>query len=68
MKYIGAHVSITGGVSNAPVKAHTIGAKAFALFTGSSSRWVSKEISQKRQTNLKRIATSWDFPRRNLTT
>lgn len=35
MKYIGAHVSITGGVSNAPVKAHTIGAKAFALFTGS---------------------------------
>ena len=53
MKYIGAHVSITGGVSNAPVKAHTIGAKAFALFTGSSSRWVSKEISPKEADKFK---------------
>lgn len=42
MKYIGAHVSVEGGVSNAPVEAHAIGAKAFALFTGSSSRWSSK--------------------------
>ncbi|MDE5663905.1 MAG: deoxyribonuclease IV [Muribaculaceae bacterium] len=45
MKYIGAHVSISGGVANAPLNAHEIGAKAFALFTGSSSRWVSKAIS-----------------------
>lgn len=44
MKYIGAHVSISGGISNAPLEAAAIGAKAFALFTGSSSRWVSKEI------------------------
>ena len=35
MKYIGAHVSTVGGVANAPVNAHAIGAKAFALFTGS---------------------------------
>ena len=47
MKYIGAHVSVAGGVSKAPVEANAIGAKAFALFTGSSSRWVSKEIPQK---------------------
>ena len=47
MKYIGAHVSVSGGVSNAPLKAAAIGAKAFALFTGSSSRWVSKNISDK---------------------
>lgn len=33
MKYIGAHVSAQGGVENAPVNAHEIGAKAFALFT-----------------------------------
>lgn len=45
MKYIGAHVSVAGGMANAPVRAHAIGAKAFALFTGSSNRWVSKEIS-----------------------
>ncbi len=45
MKYIGAHVSVAGGVSNAPINAEAIGAKAFALFTGSSSRWTSKPIS-----------------------
>jgi deoxyribonuclease-4 len=27
MKYIGAHVSASGGVENAPVNAHDIGAK-----------------------------------------
>lgn len=45
MKYIGAHVSVNGGVWNAPESASKIGAKAFAIFTGSSSRWVSKKIS-----------------------
>lgn len=45
MKYIGAHVSVNGGVSSAPVNAQEIGAKAFALFTGNPSRWVSKPIS-----------------------
>lgn len=45
MKYIGAHVSVNGGISRAPIAANEIGAKAFAIFTGSSSRWVSKEIS-----------------------
>lgn len=53
MKYIGAHVSVSGGVSNAPVEANAIGAKAFALFTGSSSRWVSKAISDKEADKFK---------------
>lgn len=44
MKYIGAHVSTQGGVQNAPLEAARIGAKAFALFTGSSARWNSKDI------------------------
>ena len=48
MKYIGAHVSIEGGVSNAPLRAEKIGAKAFALFTGSSNRWASKALSEKK--------------------
>lgn len=45
MKYIGAHVSTEGGVANAPLEAIAIGAKSFALFTGSSNRWISKAIS-----------------------
>ncbi len=41
MKYIGAHVSVGGGIENAPIRAHEIGAGAFALFPGFSSRWNS---------------------------
>ncbi len=39
MKYIGAHVSAAGGVENAPLRAHEIGAKAFALFTKNQRQW-----------------------------
>ncbi len=44
MKYIGAHVSASGGVDNAPVNAHDIGAKAFALFTRNQRQWVSAPL------------------------
>lgn len=45
MKYIGAHVSIAGGLENAPEKAHKIGAKAFALFTKNQRQWAAKPLS-----------------------
>lgn len=45
MKYIGAHVSASGGVENAPINAHNIGAKAFALFTKNQRQWVSKPLT-----------------------
>lgn len=47
MKYIGAHVSAAGGVENAPVNAHEIGAKAFGLFTKNQRQWVAKPLEQK---------------------
>lgn len=47
MKYIGAHVSASGGVENAPVNAHEIGATAFALFTKNQRQWVAKPLSDK---------------------
>ncbi len=47
MKYVGAHVSASGGVENAPVNAHTIGAKAFALFTKNQRQWFSATLSEK---------------------
>jgi deoxyribonuclease-4 len=39
MKYIGAHVSASGGVENAPLNARAIGAKAFAFFTKNQRQW-----------------------------
>jgi len=46
MKYIGAHVSASGGVENAPLNAHMIGAKAFALFTKNQKQWFSKPLTE----------------------
>ncbi len=46
-KYVGAHVSASGGVENAPLNAHKIGAKAFALFTKNQRQWHAKPLSEK---------------------
>jgi deoxyribonuclease-4 len=46
MKYIGAHVSIGGGVENAPLNAREIGAKAFAMFTKNQRQWYSKPLTK----------------------
>jgi len=47
MKYVGAHVSVSGGVENAPLNAMAIGAKAFAMFTKNQRQWVAKPLTQK---------------------
>ncbi len=47
MKYVGAHVSASGGVENAPVNAHKIGARAFGLFTKNQKRWVARPLEKK---------------------
>ncbi len=47
MKYLGAHVSASGGVENAPLNAHKIGATAFGLFTKNQRQWVAKPLTEK---------------------
>ena len=46
MKFLGAHVSSSGGVYNAPLNAMAIGAKAFALFTKNQKQWVAKPLDK----------------------
>ena len=45
-KFVGAHVSASGGVENAPLNARDIGAKAFALFTKNQRQWKAKPLSE----------------------
>ncbi len=45
-KYVGAHVSASGGVQNAPLNAHRIGAKAFALFLKNQRQWKAKPYDE----------------------
>lgn len=53
MKYIGAHVSASGGVENAPLNAMKIGANAFALFVKNQRQWSAKPLSQENITKFK---------------
>ena len=61
MKFVGAHVSVNNGVSNAPLNARAIGAKSFALFTRNPSRWVSKAISDKEAEAFRRNCDECGF-------
>lgn len=45
-KFVGAHVSASGGVFNAVENAVAIGAKAFALFTKNQRQWNAKELDK----------------------
>jgi deoxyribonuclease-4 len=47
LKYVGAHVSSSGGVFNAPINAHKIGAKGFAMFTKNQRQWIAKPLEEK---------------------
>jgi len=43
-KFVGAHVSTSGGVDRAPLNAMKIGAKAFALFVKNQRQWTAKPL------------------------
>ncbi|NLI71196.1 MAG: deoxyribonuclease IV [Bacteroidales bacterium] len=61
MKYIGAHVSAAGGVENAPLNAHKIGANAFALFTKNQKQWVAPPLTEKSIESFKQRCEEYGF-------
>ncbi|MCJ7449964.1 MAG: deoxyribonuclease IV [Bacteroidales bacterium] len=61
MKYVGAHVSAEGGVQNAPVNAHAIGAKAFALFTKNQRQWFSSPLTSSAITAFRENCEKHEF-------
>jgi len=61
MKYIGAHVSASGGVQNAPQNAKEIGAKGFALFTKNQRRWKSKPLTEENIEEFKKNCQKYDY-------
>lgn len=61
MKYIGPHVSTTGGVENAPLNAAAVGATAFALFTKNQRQWVSPPLTVKSIEKFKENCASLGF-------
>lgn len=57
MKYIGAHVSASGGVENAVLRAVEIGANAFALFTKNQRQWKAPPLKAENIEKFKRFCT-----------
>jgi len=47
MKYIGAHVSIAGGLDISVLRAYQLGATAFSFFTKNQRQWKSTPLSNK---------------------
>lgn len=60
-KYIGAHISVAGGVENAPVNAHNIGAKAFAFFTKNQRQWKAAPLTEESIQLFKERCQEYDF-------
>lgn len=62
LKKIGAHVSASGGVENAPINAKVIGATAFALFTRNQRQWTSKPLSSENIDAFKKNCQENGYP------
>jgi deoxyribonuclease-4 len=61
VKFIGAHVSTSGGVENAPLNAHKIGAKAFGLFTKNQLQWKARPLTDSSIEAFKRNCSQLGF-------
>lgn len=61
MKFVGAHVSASPSVAQAPIHARAIGAKAFALFTRSPQRWKSRPLSEEEISEFRRNCREMGF-------
>lgn len=61
MKYIGAHVSASGGVENAVLRSVEIGANAFALFTKNQRQWQAPPLKADTIEKFKRFCAAHHF-------
>ncbi|KAA6050731.1 deoxyribonuclease IV [Pantoea sp. Bo_7] len=61
MKYIGAHVSASGGVDQAVIRAHELEATAFALFTKNQRQWKAAPLSAQTIDAFKSACARYNF-------
>lgn len=66
MKFVGAHVSASGGVENAPVNANNIGAKAFAFFTKNQRQWFASPYKEENIINFKTRCEEFGYSTSNI--
>ena len=62
MHFIGAHVSASGGLENAPLRAREIGATGFALFTKNQRQWIAKPLTDKEISAFRAACAEAGYP------
>jgi len=61
MKYIGAHVSASGGAANAPANASALSATAFALFTKNQRQWSAAPLTASQIDDFRRACDEYGY-------
>ncbi|XP_064602224.1 apurinic-apyrimidinic endonuclease-like [Liolophura sinensis] len=61
-KFVGAHLSISGGLENVIKEAREVGAEAVGLFLKSQRTWKSKPLEEKAVENFKKACQDLKFP------
>lgn len=61
MKYIGPHVSASGGVENAVINAVKLEANAFALFTKNQKQWYAKPLEASTIKNFRDLCEQHNY-------
>jgi len=61
MKFIGAHVSASGGVANAAIRAAELEATAFALFTKNQRQWRAAPLTSEVIDDFKAACEKYHF-------
>ncbi len=61
MKYIGPHVSASGGVENAVINAVELDANAFALFTKNQKQWYAKPLEKETIKKFRALCEKHNF-------
>ncbi|QCI19717.1 MAG: deoxyribonuclease IV [Buchnera aphidicola (Brevicoryne brassicae)] len=61
MKYIGAHVSSSGGLEKAVLRAFQIKATAFSFFTRNQRQWFSPPLIQEKIDKFKKFCIKYNF-------
>ncbi|ANF16938.1 endonuclease IV [Buchnera aphidicola (Schlechtendalia chinensis)] len=61
MKYIGAHVSTSGGLDKAVIRAKDLNARAFAIFTNNPLRWTTSTLKYESIHNFKDACKKFNY-------
>lgn len=65
-KFVGPHVSASGGVENAIINANNVGASAFALYTRNQRQWNPKPLEEESITRFHQLLKDYGYSTKHI--